>query len=105
MSDRIVRKIIVAYDAAKRVKGFKLFDDNNKILSQTGRFEKNLNYNQSLFSKDPFGFGVTPVETPPPFETKEILLEAADRIVGLKAQLDDAANLTNLVIVVSRRTV
>ena len=48
MSDRIVRKIIVAYDAAKRVKGFKLFDDDDKILGQTGRFDDRKNQGAPL---------------------------------------------------------
>ncbi len=75
-----MRKITVGYNQENFVTGFKLFDVTNTCILRIGRFE---------------------------WETKEINLEAEDRIVGFRSKLHGAAIACHysLVIVIARRTV
>ena len=77
--DSIVRKIIVGYDQASYVRGFKLFDRNNTCILQIGTFNE---------------------------KSEEITLDAEDRIVGFKSRLHAAnqALHNSLVLVIARRS-
>ena len=74
----IVRKIIVSYDQIDYTEGFKLFDAEGTCVLEIGIFSR---------------------------QTKEILLEAKDRIVGFRSRLHkaDGAWHNSLVIVIARR--
>lgn len=71
--------MLVAFDQANYVKGFKLFDIDNNCLLSIGDFTR---------------------------QTKEILLEAEDRIVGFRSRLhyDNQALHDSLVVVIARRS-
>ncbi len=74
-----MRKITFGYDKSDYFTGFKLFDGQGTCVLEIGSFG---------------------------YQTKEILLEAEDRIVGFRSQLYAAnyAKHSSLVIVIGRRT-
>ncbi len=80
--ESVIRKIIVGYDQSDYVTSFQLFDTKGSCVLVIGTF--------SFFGE----------------QTKEILLEAEDRIVGIRSRLHEAnkALHTSLVIVIARRT-
>ncbi len=77
----VVRAVKVHYQVANYVTGFELFDANKTCVLKIG----DIRWNHA---------------------SKEIMLEADDRIVGFKSRLNDhgKANHNNLVIVIARRT-
>ena len=78
--DSVVRKVKVFYENNYYVYGFQLFDGDNTCILQIGRLSD---------------------------ETREILLEAEDRIVGLRSKLYDAKKAlhTSLKFVIGRPTI
>ncbi len=77
----VVRAVKVYYTVVDHVKGFELFDANKTCVLRIG----DIRWNHA---------------------SKEILLEADDRIVGFKSRLNDhgKANHNSLVVVIARRT-